>query len=363
MSGPRSFALNWVREPGAEACISSQVLARSIEQWLGPVFDRPSEAELAIEGRVAHDASSASWRAYVRVADARGSVLGARELSSTAPNCHALDAQVALVIVMAIDPEVALRGLPDELLEEFSVQNDAAAQLLEELRAQHDTATARVGGAPAVATARASAAPKSAPSAQPSTDKARDQDSEGSGNASTATEHDWHFEPFAGAALSVGIQPAPAAGIGLGMRAQSPSWWALVLNGTLWLPTDTRVTVQSHALQFHALQASLGFCPRLWQGATWLWTSCAGATIGDRWPDPGPLHARPGSSRAYWAPTMGSELQFRPARHWFVQLAVATGLVSPRDRFKYANVSGRTLDLFVPPAVAGWGFLAIGASF
>ncbi|HMI90997.1 MAG TPA: hypothetical protein VK509_06515, partial [Polyangiales bacterium] len=47
-----TFALNWVRGPGAEGCIASGELARRIEQLLGPVFRTQDVADRSIEGLV-----------------------------------------------------------------------------------------------------------------------------------------------------------------------------------------------------------------------------------------------------------------------------------------------------------------------
>jgi hypothetical protein len=355
---PRSFALNWVREPGAEACMSSQMLARAIEQLLGPVFERPADAELAIEGRIGRDAAGA-WTVSIRITDARGAVLGTRELSSTEPNCHVLDAQVVLVIGMAIDPEIALRGLPDELLAAFPAQNDAAAQLLADLRAEHDAAQASVAPAAQSAADDASAATANATSEPGPVAKPEP--------AEAPEPPGWRVEPYAGVAASVGLQPATSAGIALGVRVQAPSWWGIELSGVFWLPVDAALaasaTREPGAVRFSALQTTLAFCPRMVETVYWLWSACAGGTLGSRSYDVGPLEQQAGPTRFYWAPTLGSELMFRPWRPVFVQAAFAAGIVLPRDHYQYEDTAGRARDLFVPSAAAAWGMLAAGAHF
>lgn len=350
---PRSFALNWVREPGAETCMSSQVLARAIEQLLGPVFERPADAELAIEGRIGRDEQQATWRVSIRVSDARGTVLGTRDLASAEPSCHALDAQVVLVIGMAIDPEVALRGLPEDLLAQFPGNTDSATQLLAELRAEQ---AAKAHAAQSDATPIEQAAPKTQPAAE---EPAAPETPAPAWQPTPA----WRFEPLAGAALALGLQPAAVAGVAFGMRVRSPSWWSVVLNGTFWLPADAQLASRQGAVKFYALQGTLAFCPRLFETQYWLGSACAGATIGDRWSDASALAVRTSSSRLYWAPTGALELTLRPAERWLVSASPAVGLVLPRDRFKYTNATNDELDLFTPAAVAVWGMLTVGASY
>lgn len=354
---PRSFALNWVREPGAETCMSSQMLARAIEQLLGPVFERPAEAELAIEGRIARDEHAASWHVSIRVTDAHGAVLGTRELSSSDASCHAVDAQVVLVIGMAIDPEIALRGLPDDLLAEFPVQNDAARQLLDELREERKQKVAATSAAREIAEPKPkpiSAEPPPVPQPKSDSDPARETPA-------------WHAEPFAAASIVAGLQPATAAGLGLGVRVQSPSWWALEMNATLWLPVDAPLTDSvAHdpsSVRFRGWQTAFGFCPQLLDTLRWRLSACAGATLGVRIHDASTLERQSGSTHVYWAPTAGAELAFRPWRAIFVMASAAAGLVLPRNRYYYNDANDHRRALFTPSLAAVWALLAAGVRF
>jgi hypothetical protein len=350
---PRSFALNWVREPGAETCVSSQMLARAIEQLLGPVFERPADAELAIEGRIARDAAGA-WIVSIRVTDARDAVLGTRELTSTEPSCHVLDASIVLVIGMAIDPEIALRQLPEDLLAAFPAQTDAAAQLLAELRAEHGTPQPGVASAHDEDTTRTSAAPEPEPAATPE-------------SAEPPEPPAWRVEPYAGVAAALGLLPATSAGIAIGVRVQSPSWWGIELGGVYWLPVDATLaasaTREPGAVQFRALQTTLAFCPRVLENRHWVWSACGGGTLGTRSYDNGPLEPEDTATRFYWAPTVGSALTFRPWRPLFVEAALAAGVLLPRDHYQYREVSGRPRALFTPSTTAAWGMLTAGAHF
>jgi len=109
----RTSSLGWVRIEGAEGCIGSRQLAESVERILGrPVFVSASDAELSVEGRVNRVASPAGWKAVLRVSDARGALIGNRELEAAGADCHALDDSVAFVVAVMIDPEAEKRPKP-----------------------------------------------------------------------------------------------------------------------------------------------------------------------------------------------------------------------------------------------------------
>ena len=49
----RTSSLSWLRMPGADACIATQALARSVEERLGRhVFVSASAADVSVEGRI-----------------------------------------------------------------------------------------------------------------------------------------------------------------------------------------------------------------------------------------------------------------------------------------------------------------------
>jgi hypothetical protein len=101
--------LAWVRGAGAESCPAADALAADAIRRLG--YD-PFTADPArtLEGLVTRDGSR--WRALLFVRDASGTTLGTRELSSDAPDCASLSEAVTLAVVLAIDPQAALRPPP-----------------------------------------------------------------------------------------------------------------------------------------------------------------------------------------------------------------------------------------------------------
>ncbi len=96
-------ALSWTRMPGAERCIDAPVLARDVEARVGSVLVTPSHAELSIEGRIAPRAGG-GWRAVVAVAHVGQPTSSQRTLETRSDDCRVLDAPIALVIALLIDP-------------------------------------------------------------------------------------------------------------------------------------------------------------------------------------------------------------------------------------------------------------------
>lgn len=111
-STQRTSALSWLRLEGADKCVSTQDLARAVEERLQrKVFVPPSEADLSIEAHVKY--TQGRYRAVVTVRDARGSQLGRRELDDS--KCENLTDPLSLVIALMIDPDAAGRKpLPAE---------------------------------------------------------------------------------------------------------------------------------------------------------------------------------------------------------------------------------------------------------
>ena len=104
--GARTSALSWLRLEGADTCVSTQDLARAVEERLQrKVFVPPSEADLSIEAHVR--LAQGRYRAVVTVRDAKGTQLGRRELDDS--KCENLTDPLSLVIALMIDPEAATR--------------------------------------------------------------------------------------------------------------------------------------------------------------------------------------------------------------------------------------------------------------
>src|SRR5262245_18244679 len=86
-----TYSLGWTRMPGAEACIGMVALARGVEALLGrSAWVTPAAADVQIEGYVEKKAES-GWHAHLVVTDAKGIVLGQRDVANEEVACASLD--------------------------------------------------------------------------------------------------------------------------------------------------------------------------------------------------------------------------------------------------------------------------------
>src|SRR5687768_11147972 len=101
---PRGPSLNWVRLPGAEGCITAAELAQRVEARLErSVFVLAQDAELAFDGYVQPRAGG-GFAAHLAVSNARGEVLGARDVESAEVSCRALDDALVLITALTLFP-------------------------------------------------------------------------------------------------------------------------------------------------------------------------------------------------------------------------------------------------------------------
>src|SRR5262249_15622690 len=115
-SGP---SLSWVRLPGAEACIAQAELAAKIEARVGrPVFVRPADAIVLVEGRVAASAGG-GFDAVIALSDRDGHGFGERALHLPDADCRKLDDVAALVITVILRGGPSGLPLPDAIAHEL----------------------------------------------------------------------------------------------------------------------------------------------------------------------------------------------------------------------------------------------------
>lgn len=111
----RTSSLSWLRMTGADACIATQALARSVEERLGRrVFVSAAEADVSVEGRIEKRAAG-GWHSVITIRDGKGALLGTRELDRPDASCAALNEPLALIIAVMIDPEAKLSSGPPPL--------------------------------------------------------------------------------------------------------------------------------------------------------------------------------------------------------------------------------------------------------
>ncbi len=108
-------SLSWVRLAGAEECVGTQDLARDVEQRLGrSVFVSAAHADVSVEGHVEPRADGPGWQAAITVRDAKGALLGTRELARRDSSCAEMREPIALVIAVMIDPDATVSPGPRE---------------------------------------------------------------------------------------------------------------------------------------------------------------------------------------------------------------------------------------------------------
>ncbi|HEY3497829.1 MAG TPA: hypothetical protein VGK73_24190 [Polyangiaceae bacterium] len=101
------FRLSWARGDGAESCVDQRALAGAVRLRLGrePFAD---DAESGIEGTILRDGST--FRANLRVRDARGTEVGRRDLELETGDCSKLTDALVLAVALTIDPNAPASG-------------------------------------------------------------------------------------------------------------------------------------------------------------------------------------------------------------------------------------------------------------
>jgi hypothetical protein len=187
-----------------------------------------AQADLSIEARVEHEGDRARWYAVIALRDAKGTVLGTRELASESVDCGPLRDSVALAMALMIDPDATLHPLPPP---------------------------------PVVAPPVAAERDKQAP-------------------AVIAPPAAWRWNIAAQAAIGFGTLPKASGGVEVDLRATPPRFWQIDLYGGLWAPQTE--PVQSHAqTRFTMAYGGLDVCPvRVGDPRQLAFRLCAGGEFG-----------------------------------------------------------------------------------
>jgi hypothetical protein len=271
------LGLNWVRLAGAEQCIASVDLMNRIEQRAGRIlFVRTGEALLTLDGYVkpvnapegtaaTADGAPYGWSVVFEVSDARGKVLGHRELGVLlGGDCSVVSSAADLFIDLLLDPEGVLgagiplepetRRLLDELL--HGEPNELDPSTLP--KAEHAGAMT----------------PKDAPKPKPT-------EASDAAPAEEATESYAYETPVTLAltgVLMLGTLPGLAKGVALHVMIPTRVGWAFELGLLTVAEQSLEVAAEAPAeTVFGQQSASLVLCPpRLFS----LWVVCAGAEYG-----------------------------------------------------------------------------------
>jgi hypothetical protein len=236
----RTSSFSWVRLEGAESCIGTQELARAVEARLArKVFVSAAEADVSVEGHVSPSAAPARWRAVITIRDARGELLGTREIDSAEAECSALDEPLAFVVSVLIDPDAESRETPRSPEPETAPEPKPAPPPRVVLQKQRVLVPV----------------PAAAPPAP------------------------WRVEAGAGVVAGVGLLPEAAAGLGAAVVIEPPIPVGFLLTGTYFFEQTVSAerTAESEVGLAHA---GLALCPLGWRSGDLVYRLCAGALFG-----------------------------------------------------------------------------------
>jgi hypothetical protein len=314
----RTSSLSWVRMPGADGCIATQALARGVEERLGrpgKVFVSAAQADVSVEGRIEKKRGASGWHATISVRDAKGTLLGTRELDRPEGSCDAMNEPLVLVIAVMIDPQAALKKTPD------------------------------AEPAPAATPAPTPAPPAPAPEAPPPPPPPADT---------------WHFEGYAAGTTALGLAPSPALGASIEALLYAPRL-PLGFRGfsSLYLPTSADRDGARASFDLFYLGAEL--CPTLRKKHVNLMV-CLGGHLGVL-----RSHPETASAKEATEPLWNAVTELRISVPLIAPVGVTAGVggVAPllHPTFVYTRPDGTQATLFEVPDLGFTADLGLGFVF
>jgi len=354
--GAKPYRLRWVREGGAESCVSGAALDRLLQETLGARAEAREAAPVRLEGvaKVASEPVRFAMRVTVRD-EKTDEVLGERELTTAEPKCSALTPALLLVLAMSVDPDAGRDGLPAAVTEELRRQRDEDVDVWPAASETPSKVAPATHHEPASSASRAAAA-----------------------HVSRGSDHRHHAElspvgdarapdgprVFGALTLSVGVFPALASGAELGGRVPLRRGWSLAFSVLGWLPQVVALPaspyLQDDGVQIASGQIGAALCQPLF-GVRLQLGACGGIMGGLRWMSALALGSRDNPTRPYYGPTLGLDGTFRVAPSWFAAAGVTAQAVLPRDRFTYRDHQGESKVWFEPSLLSGRAWLGVGA--
>lgn len=316
---PRTSSLSWVRTSGAESCVSTPVLARSVEERLRrPVFVSAADASVSVEGLVQRTDKPAGWTATLTLRDAKGEPLGTRELHRDGADCHALDASLSLVIAVMIDPDAKADepapespGPPPPVTRTVIQKQIVLVALPEK--------------------------PKPTP---------------------------WCFDGGAAAALLVGPLPGVAFGAQAHALLEPPRWPALEGFGMVVPQSSKDAPGGTGSVAFSLGLLGGGVCPLRHHGDRFHAYGCLQGQIGVlRASSSGFAAAAPASYRLVLASAVEARATYRVVGPFTVRAGLGLGVPWLRHRFVYEDAAGNMRELHRIAPVALQADLGMGVIF
>jgi hypothetical protein len=269
---PQPPGLNWVRLPGADACISAAALAQRVEARVGRMlFAAVGEAGLFVDGHV-RPRPEQGWEVTLELSEPQGKVLGRRQMQFDGGECSVIDEAVALVIAVTLYPNTGLL--------ESGIPLDPGTQASLQALFGQEPVDPDPGSLPDVAAAQAPSGAAQAPSGAAAKPDARaDSAPRAAGSAPPTRSSGWSFGVDAAAAGGFGHLPGLNPGFAAHVAITPPSAWPIEVGAVLFPAQTEQPARASGRVRFELLAASLAVCP--WQPG-WLrgLAFCAGAEVG-----------------------------------------------------------------------------------
>jgi hypothetical protein len=314
-------SLSWVRAPGAEPCVGPRALVAAIERKLGrEAITAPARADLAIEGHAERVGDGGPWRVTLALVGESGEVLGRRELGTGAPDCRALDDELALVIAVLIDPGAALATRTPPL-------------------------PPPTAAPPPLPMPTAALPPLPPPVAQPPVCP-----------PPPPPPAPWRGGGQAGIAGGLGLLPGVTGGLAVRARLTPPRWPSFEMGGAFWLPQTTGPVGADFSLAW----GSLAVCPLEPERDGNRVRLCLGGVAG----------ALRAEARGLSAPLVVEHLvldvdaELRYERRLLGPLVASAGfgLLVPtiRDKYYYLDTTRQRRDVFRMTAVGGTAEVTLG---
>ena len=328
----RTSSLSWVRMGGADSCVATQDLARYVEARLGrAVFVSAAQADVSVEGHIEPNRGGPGFHATVSLRDAKGALLGTRELTKKEASCDEMRAPLALVIAVMIDPDAALKSKP----EPPPLPPPEPTVIVKE-----KTVYVEVPAPPKESGPPATASPPQRP-AKPT----------------------WETEIDLSFASSVGLLPSAGPGVGLSAIILPPRGPAFSIDSTYFFGTEATAERGAKAT-FTAGLGALGVCPLARHGDVFSIFACAALGLGAEDVKSTGFDTQRGTqSRIIFVPSLdvrGSARVVGPLR---VSLALSALFPVTRDSFVYDRGDGTQGRIFQASPIGGKAAAGLGVAF
>ena len=319
----RTSSLSWVRLQGAENCIATNALAQAVESRLKrKVFVSASQADVSVEGSVSQTKRGATpeWRAALNIRDARGNVIGTREIQRSGSTCsEALDESIVFVVSVMIDPDAALGKTAPE--------------------PEPPTPPPPPPPPPQVIVQREEVVVQVEP------------------------PDPWRFEASAGGTLSVGLLPSMGAGMTATVLLKPPAFWGVEFSGTYWARGSVDSNRPGASSDVSLAYGGVALCPLHWEKGLFSYRGCAGFELGTM-QSRGVGFPTPLSDEALVAHVfLPSRFGLRVAGPLVVSLGLSLIVPLVRAELSYRAPDGTNQAIYRPAPIAGATDLSLGLRF